>query len=65
MPEDTTEIGDEAFAGTQITEISIPAGVRSIADNAFDGTGLIAIYTNGNQVAQYYAMRHRFVIVIP
>ena len=65
LPEDTTEIGDEAFTGTQITEISIPAGVRSIADNAFDGTGLIAIYTNGNQVAQYYAMRHRFVIVIP
>ncbi len=65
LPEDTTEIGDEAFAGTKLTEISIPAGVQSISEDAFEGTGLIAIYTNGNQATQYYAMRHRFVIVIP
>ena len=51
LPEDTTEIHAQAFAGTQLTEISIPASFTSIAEDAFDGTGLLAIHTNSSDIS--------------
>ena len=47
MPAGLTKIEQEAFAGTKLTEVDIPAGVE-IAGDAFDDTGLIAIYTHND-----------------
>ena len=47
MPASVTRIEAEAFAGTKLTEVDIPAGV-SIAADAFRDTGLIAVYTHND-----------------
>ena len=62
VPADLTRIGSEAFAGTKLTEIDIPAGVEIAAD-AFDGTGLVAIYCH-DQGTVDYALQHGFVAVV-
>lgn len=55
LPADTTAIESEAFAGTPIRQIDIPAGVTSIAGDAFDGCGLIAIYAHNQYVIDWAA----------
>ena len=47
VPGGLKTIESEAFAGTKLTEIDIPAGV-SIAADAFRDTGLIAVYTHND-----------------
>jgi hypothetical protein len=39
IPEGVTEIGDYAFAGTQITSVTLPRTVTRIGANAFSGCG--------------------------
>ena len=53
MPSGTARIESEAFAGVPMTEIDIPAGVNYIAEDAFDGCGLIAIYTHNAYVTAW------------
>ncbi len=62
VPADLKVIESQAFAGTQLTEIDIPAGV-SIAADAFDGTGLIAIYCH-DQATIDYAVQNGYVAVV-
>lgn len=64
LPRDLKVIEDEAFAGTQMTEVDIPAGVTSIGQDAFDGCGLIGIYTHNNQAAIDYAVQNGFVAIV-
>ena len=52
----------QAFAGTKLTEVDIPAGV-SISADAFDGTGLVAIYCH-DQATVNYAVSHGYVAVV-
>lgn len=61
-PADLTVIESQAFADTKLTEIDIPAGV-SIADDAFDGTGLVAIYAHDQNTVSY-AVQHGYVAVV-
>ena len=62
VPADLKTIESQAFAGTQPTEIDIPAGV-SIANDAFDGTGLIAIYAHDQDTIDF-AVEHGYVAVV-
>ena len=62
VPSGLKNIESEAFAGTKFTEIDIPAGVN-IADDAFDGTGLIAVYTHNDPNTIAWAVKNRFVAV--
>jgi hypothetical protein len=44
IPDGVTEIGDYAFAGTQITSVTLPGSVTRIGANAFNGcTQLIGV----------------------
>ena len=60
MPAEISTIGSEAFAGTHITEADIPAGTE-IADDAFAGTGLIAVYTHNDEETIEWAVNHGIV----
>lgn len=62
LPANITRIESEAFAGTKLTEIDIPAGVE-IADDAFDGTGLVAIYCHDQETIDY-AVRHGYKAIV-
>ena len=62
VPADTTKIESQAFAGTKITEVDIPAGVE-IADDAFAGSGLIAVYTHNDEDTIEWAVSHEIVAV--
>lgn len=42
LPQTLTEIADNAFTGTSITEITIPAGVKKIGANAFANCSSLA-----------------------
>lgn len=55
-------IESQAFAGTKLTEVDIPAGV-SISADAFDGTGLVAIYCHDQETVNY-AVSHGYVAVV-
>ena len=45
LPENTTQIYDDAFKASSITSIDIPASVESIGDGAFSGcTNLLRVY---------------------
>lgn len=44
IPESVTEIGEAAFFSCALTRITIPKGVVSIADNAFDGSFICEVY---------------------
>ena len=57
---DLIRIDSQAFAGTSLTEVDIPAGV-SIAADAFDGTGLIAVYTHNDRNTIQWAVSNGFV----
>ncbi len=61
LPAALTEIGAEAFAGIPLTEVDIPGGVARIDDSAFDGTGLVAVYTHNNRIVIDYAVNHGYV----
>ena len=60
LPAAIREIESEAFAGTKLTEVDIPAGTM-IADDAFDGTGLIAVYTHNDPDTIAWAVNHGIV----
>jgi len=62
LPNDLQKIEKEALSATNLTEIDIPAGV-SIAEDAFSGTGLIAIFAH-DQATVDYAVSHGFIAVI-
>ena len=61
LPNAVKTIESEAFAGTKLTEVDIPAGV-SIAADAFDDTGLVAIYAHDQDTIDY-AVSNGFVAV--
>ena len=61
-PASLQAIQSQAFAGTRLTEVDIPAGV-SIAPDAFDGTGLIAIYCHDQDTIDY-AVGNGYVAVV-
>ena len=61
LPADLQRIEEKAFENVPMTEVDIPAGVISIADDAFDGCGLVAIYTHNNQVAVDFALDHGII----
>ena len=61
-PAGLTAIESQAFAGTQLTEVDIPAGV-SIAADAFEGTGLMAIYCHDQDTINY-AVSNGFIAVV-
>lgn len=63
LPDSLTTIGSEAFAGISIRQIDIPATVTSIAEDAFDGCGLAAIYARNPYVLEW-AVGHGFVAVV-
>ena len=75
IPRDTTEIGEEAFAGiVDMKSVSIPSGVTKIGVGAFDGcTGLTEIYFQGSGSqwdaisigARNEALRAAAVILMP
>ena len=60
LPENTTTIESEAFAGIPITQIDIPASVTHIADDAFDGCGLVIVYAHNEYVAEW-ARQHGII----
>ena len=62
LPANLTKIDSEAFARTKLTEVDIPAGTE-IADDAFAGTGLIAIYTHDAATIQW-ALNHGILAVV-
>ncbi|MBQ8161432.1 MAG: hypothetical protein IJ083_11920 [Clostridia bacterium] len=62
LPSNLKTIESEAFAGTSLTEVDIPSGV-SIADDAFDGTGLIAVYAHDQNTIDY-ALNHDLIPVV-
>ena len=63
LPAALTAIGSEAFAGGSFTCVSIPAGVTSIADDAFgDRTSLTIIGVPGS-TAEDFARAHGFEFV--
>ena len=59
LPAGVTRIESEAFAGTTLTEIDIPAGV-SIANDAFSGTSLVAVYTHNDPNTIQWAVDHGY-----
>ena len=63
LPRNLQVIESQAFAGTQMTEVDIPAGVTSIGQYAFDGSGLIGVYTHNNPVAINWAVSNGYVAV--
>ena len=64
LPAYTIVIDSQAFAGTKMTELDILASVTTIAADAFDGSGLIAIYTHNKQDTIDYATDHGFVALV-
>ena len=61
LPADLQRIEEKAFENVLMTEVDIPTGVTFIADDAFDGCGLVAIYTHNNQVAVDFALDHGII----
>jgi len=61
VPEGTTEIRSRAFADSSLAEIDLPGSLTFIAEDAFDGCGLVAIYTHNNQVAVDFALDHGII----
>ena len=62
LPAAITKIESEAFTGTKITEADIPAGTV-IADDAFAGSGLIAVYTHNDPEIIEWAVGHGIVAI--
>lgn len=62
LPTGLKVIENEAYAGIQLTEIDIPSGV-DIAADAFDGTGLVAIYAHDQNTVDY-AVNNGYVAVV-
>ena len=63
LPANTQRIEAQAFAGSPIGSIDIPAGVTFIADDAFDGCGLVYAYCH-SQYAIDYAVSHGLVALV-
>ena len=61
VPAGIQKIESEAFAGTKFTEVDIPAGVEIAAD-AFDDTGLIAVYAHDQNTIDW-AVSNGFVAI--
>ena len=61
MPAGITKIESEAFAGTKFTEVDIPAGV-TISNDAFAGTGLIAVYAHDQNTIDW-AVSNGFIAI--
>lgn len=45
IPEGTTEIQSGAFANSSLSEVMLPTSLTYLAEDAFDGTGPIAVFT--------------------
>lgn len=64
IQDSVSEISARAFADcSSIEEITIPKSVRSIDDNAFDGSGSVVIKGYKNTEAQEFALRNNFEFV--
>lgn len=63
LPANTQRIETQAFAGSPIGSIDIPADVTFIADDAFDGCGLVYAYCH-SQYAIDYAVSHGLVAMV-
>ncbi len=61
LPAGITRIESEAFSGTKIQVADIPFGVTYIADDAFKDSGLLAVYTHGNQVTVEWAKKNGII----
>lgn len=62
LPADLTAIESQAFAGlTDVDAISIPATVKSIADDAFEGSDIVIIAPAGSYAATW-AQEHGFIV---
>ena len=47
LPASIASIGERAFAFSSVKRINLPASIRFIADNAFDGCDLECAYADG------------------
>ena len=59
LPDGCESIGNRAFAGCNLLqEITIPASVTAIADDAFDGCDEMTITAEDGSYAEIYAEEH-------
>ncbi|MBQ7850031.1 MAG: leucine-rich repeat protein, partial [Clostridia bacterium] len=58
VPEGTLEIGARAFAGSSVRSISIPASVKAIAEDAFQGVSGLEVTGQEGSYAQEYCEKH-------
>ena len=59
LPDGAVSIGERAFSQCpNLAEIHIPASVTMIADQAFEGSGRVAIVGSPGSTAEYYANIH-------
>lgn len=68
VPEETTEIGAFAFAGCQqLSKVTIPESVTTIASNSFWNCDNLRLYVWDESYAQQYAQEHRmdFFYILP
>lgn len=68
VPEGTTEIGAFAFAGCQqLSKVTIPESVTTIASNSFWNCGNLRLYVWDESYAQQYARERRmdFFYILP
>ncbi|GEM_PF-6239696 len=62
--ENVSAIASRAFAGNALLEeITIPAGVTSISDDALDGCGNVTIYGTRGTEAEAFAQRNGFTFI--
>ena len=61
-PEGMTSIGARAFAGTNLTAVSLPASVTEIDDKAFEGCNAL-IYCPEDSTAYDFAVEHGIKVV--
>lgn len=63
LPNNTTTIESQAFAGLNMTAIDIPASVTFIADDAFQASRLCMVYCHNQYVADY-AVAHGLAAMV-
>lgn len=61
LPEGITVVGGEAFAGTGIRLISLPASLEYIADSAFSGSALAEAAAAAGTYAYQWAVDHGYL----
>ena len=63
VPEGTESIGSEAFAWSSLREITLPASVTFIADDAFEGCDGLTLHVVSGSAAESYANSHGIPVV--